>query len=144
MDRPFELCRRLDRRRLDRRPGVVGNSNTPASRDRADRQHCTQDRSTPSGVNRTRPRIGAGRRPSLSRRTSPSLRTHQIRGATEGAERSVAYLSGTDGSIAESQANLRFLSGGDDLGEPAPDQEAAAEGQRGESADASRSDCRAI
>jgi hypothetical protein len=28
----------------------------------------------------------------------PSLRTHQIRDATEGAERSVAYNPGTDGS----------------------------------------------
>ena len=45
MDRPFELCRRLDRRRLDRRPRVVSDSNTPVSSGHADRQHCTQDRS---------------------------------------------------------------------------------------------------
>jgi len=38
---PCELCCRLDRRRLDRRPGVVDNSNTPASSDHADREHCT-------------------------------------------------------------------------------------------------------
>jgi hypothetical protein len=41
MDRPFELGRRLDRRRLDHRPGVVSDSNTPASSDHADRQPCT-------------------------------------------------------------------------------------------------------
>jgi hypothetical protein len=36
-----ELGRRLDRRRLDRRPGVVSDRTTPASSDDADRQHCT-------------------------------------------------------------------------------------------------------
>ena len=36
---PFELCRRLDRRRLDCRPGVV--SDGPARSDHADRQHRT-------------------------------------------------------------------------------------------------------
>jgi hypothetical protein len=41
MDRLFELCHRLDRRRLDRRPGVVSDSNTSASSDHADRQPCT-------------------------------------------------------------------------------------------------------
>ena len=51
MDRLFELCRRLDRRRMDRRPGVVGNRNTPAGSDQADRQHCTRDRSARSRVN---------------------------------------------------------------------------------------------
>ena len=39
---------------VDRRPGVVSDSKVRASSGHADRQHCTQDRSTPSGVNRTR------------------------------------------------------------------------------------------
>jgi len=39
VDRFFELCRWLDRRRLDRRPGVVSDNNTPANSNHADRQH---------------------------------------------------------------------------------------------------------
>src|SRR6516225_1221700 len=41
MDRSSEPRRPLDRRRLDRGPGVVGDSNTPAGSDNADRQPCT-------------------------------------------------------------------------------------------------------
>jgi hypothetical protein len=41
VDRLFELCHRLDHRRLNCRPDVVGDSNTSASSDHADRQHCT-------------------------------------------------------------------------------------------------------
>ena len=37
----LNLAAGLDRRRLDRRPGVVSDRNTPASSDDADRQHCT-------------------------------------------------------------------------------------------------------
>jgi hypothetical protein len=40
MDQPFELGRWLDRRRLDRRLGVVIDRNTPTSSDHADRQLC--------------------------------------------------------------------------------------------------------
>ena len=49
VDRSFELCCRLDRRRLDRRSGVVSDGNTPAS-DSGYRQHSTQDRSASGGV----------------------------------------------------------------------------------------------
>jgi len=41
MDRPFERCLRLDRRRLSCRPGVVSDISTLAISDHADRQHCT-------------------------------------------------------------------------------------------------------
>ena len=92
--------RRLDRRRLDRRPGVVSDSRTPTGSDHSDRHHCIWDRSARGGVNsRTRPRIGsacfieaddssrhggAGR--ALRRSANDRATTHRPRGGAYGSD----------------------------------------------------------